>query len=78
MQIVEQAYHRNGVSGAPFHIFRFTEDGRNMVAIVFPDYPMATAVFDADKIGAGDIAFGSNSWRGDTYNTRLRNAIDPD
>lgn len=77
MEIVEQAYHRNGVAGAPFTVFRFTEDGRNMIAVVFQKH-YHVAVFDADKIGAGDIAFGSNSWRGDTYETRLRNAIPVD
>jgi hypothetical protein len=33
------------------------------------------AVLDVDKLKGFDIAFGSNSWRGDTYKPILRNHI---
>jgi hypothetical protein len=75
------AYHRNGVGGAPFHVAIFDEDdgarpddqGR-MVGIVF-ETPNHCAVLDISKLANGDIAFGSNSWRGDAYEPQLRKAI---
>jgi hypothetical protein len=32
-------------------------------------------VLAVDKLAAGDIAFGSNSWRGDRYESELRKQI---
>jgi hypothetical protein len=74
-------HHRNGVGGAPFHVAIFDEDkgahaddqGRK-VGIVF-DQPDHCAVLDIAKLAAGDIDFGSNSWRGDEYEPHLRRAI---
>lgn len=67
--------HRNGISGAPFHAvtFRHHEQGP-MVAVVF-EQPHHVAVLQLDKLAAGDIAFGSNSWRGDQFEPFLRSAI---
>jgi hypothetical protein len=75
-------YHRNGVGGAPFYVALFDEgedaypddDGRK-VAVVFAE-PWHTAVLDVAKLAAGEIRFGSNSWRGDEYEPHLRRAID--
>ncbi len=68
--------HRNGISGAPFHAvtFRDREHGP-MVAVIF-EQPHHVAVLQLDKLTAGDIAFGSNSWRGDQFEPFLRSAID--
>jgi hypothetical protein len=74
-------YHRNGVDGAPFHVAIFDEDkgahpedqGRK-VGIVFGEQAHC-AVLDVKKLAAGDIDFGSNSWRGDEYEPHLRRAI---
>ena len=74
-------YHRNGIGGAPFHVDLFDEDknadpadqGRK-VAIVF-EGPWHTAVLDIARLAAGDVEFGSNSWRGDEYEPHLRKAI---
>jgi len=76
------ASHRNGIGGAPFHVVIFDEDqaahpderGRK-VGIVF-ESSSYTAVLDIGKLTEGDIAFGSNSWRGDQYEPHLRKAID--
>jgi hypothetical protein len=75
------AFHRNGVGGAPFHAVLFDEDKRahaddqnRKVAIVF-DEPDYCAVLHVGMLAAGDIAFGSNSWRGDEYEPLLRKAI---
>ena len=67
--------HRNGISGAPFHvmIFRDPEAGR-MLGIVF-DERRHVAVFNLDKLALGNITFGENSWRGDQYEPYLREAI---
>jgi hypothetical protein len=50
---------------------------RRMVAIRFYQNEQyggdgCTAVFKLDQLAAGDIAFGSNSWRGDSYEDALR------
>jgi hypothetical protein len=68
-------YHRNGISGAPFHVllFRDPDEGR-MLGIVF-EQQSHVAVFDLNKLTAGNIAFGSNSWRGDRYEPSLRMAV---
>lgn len=75
LSITEIQRHRNGISGAPFHAvtFRDPENGP-MFAVVF-DQPHHVAVFQLDKLSAGDIVFGSNSWRGDQFEPFLRNAI---
>lgn len=75
LQIENIERHRNGISGAPFHalIFHDLDEGR-MVGFVF-DQQSHVAVFNLDKLAAGDIAFGSNSWRGDRYEPHLRRAI---
>lgn len=67
--------HRNGVSGAPFHVLLFRDpvEGR-MLGIVF-EQKYHVAVFNLDKLALGNIAFGVNSWRGDHYEPHLRNAI---
>ena len=81
LKIVDIAHHRNGICGAPFHVAIFDEDkgahaddpGRK-VGIVF-ERPGHCAVLDIAKLATGDIAFGSNSWRGDEYEPHLRRAI---
>lgn len=67
--------HRNGVGGAPFNVllFQAPDEGR-MVGIVF-DQEYHVAVFNLDKLAQGDIAFGSNSWRGNHYEPHLRHAV---
>ncbi len=73
--------HRNGIGGAPFHVAIFDEgkgadpeDRGRKVAVVFEER-YHCAVLDVAKLAAGDIAFGSNSWRGDEYEPHLRKAI---
>jgi hypothetical protein len=77
-RIINIARHRNGVGGAPFDVVLFTdtgEDGSRKVAILF-EMASFCAVLDVDKLAKGDIAFGSNSWRGDHYEPPLRKAIE--
>lgn len=72
-------YHRNGVSGTGFHVIKFKEqNGRqsdNMIAVVFPESG-SCAVFNLDGLALGNIAFGSNSFRGDVYEPELRKQIE--
>ena len=76
LRIEQIQHHRNGISGAPFHvlIFHDPEVGR-MLGIVF-DENSHVAVFNLDKLFLGEITFGINSWRGDHYEPHLRRAIE--
>ena len=75
LTIEQTARHRNGVSGAPFHVALFRdEDERLMLGVAF-DEPTYVAVLDLQELAAGNIAFGSNSWRGDRYEPALRQAV---
>jgi hypothetical protein len=77
LKIITIDRHRNGICGAPFDIVLFEDTGQGgsrKVAILFePEYHCA--VLDMAKLAAGDIAFGSNSWRGDQYEPTLRKAV---
>ena len=75
--LLKIARHRNGIGGAPFNAIVFADTGEGAsvkVAIVF-DAPGHTAVLDINKLVECDVAFGSNSWRGDAYEPHLRRAI---
>ena len=77
LNIIAIAYHRNGICGAPFGAVLFEDsgsEGSRKVGIVF-DERHHCAVLDIAKLAAGDITFGSNSWRGDQYEPHLRKAI---
>ena len=76
VDILQYAHHRNGICGAPFDVLLFSfPEGSNMLAIVF-DEPYHVAILDVDKLSKGDIAFASNSWRGDVFEPHLRRGID--
>jgi hypothetical protein len=77
LRIINFDTHRNGIGGAPFAVVLFEdqgEEGSRKIAILF-DAPYHCAVLDVDKLAKGDIAFGSNSWRGDRFEPSLRKAI---
>jgi len=74
MTIIDIAYHRNGIGGAPFRVILFEDDSGRKVGIVFEE-AYHCAVFDVAKLASGDIAFASNSWRGDQFEPVLRRAI---
>jgi hypothetical protein len=84
IRVIDIASHRNGICGAPFHVALFEEPTADeerlgvpvstKVAVVF-DAAHHCAVLDIDKLDRFDIAFGSNSWRGDNYEAILRNHI---
>jgi len=75
LKIIDITFHRNGVCGAPFSVILFEDEGADRkVAIIF-ERTGHCAVLAVDKLAAGDIAFGSNSWRGDHYESDLRKEI---
>lgn len=75
LKIIDIAFHRNGICGAPFSVFLFEDEGDGRkVGIVF-EQKGHCAVLAVDQLHAGDIAFGSNSWRGDQYESELREQI---
>jgi hypothetical protein len=59
-------HHRNGVTGEPFNVYIFNdpENGR-MVGIDFGGARFA--VLNIEQLAKGDIAFMSNSWKGECY-----------
>jgi len=78
LTIIDTAHHRNGICGAPFAVVLFEDsgpEGSRKIGILF-DEPYHCAVLDVAKLTAGDIAFLSNSWRGDHYEPHLRKAIE--
>jgi hypothetical protein len=74
IHVKEIAYHRNGVCGEPFYVVLFRDGRDKRLAVVYAD-PGHVSVFDPDLLGAGVIAFGENSFRGDHYESDLRAAI---
>ncbi len=68
------AYHRNGIGGAPFYVVLFHDGESRKVGLVF-DAPYHCAVLGVDLLAQGDIAFASNSWRGDVFEPKLRRII---
>ncbi len=72
--IIAIASHRNGVCRAPFDVVLFREGGSRKLGILF-EAEAHCAVLDVALLAAGDIAFGSNSWRGDDYEPGLRKAV---
>jgi hypothetical protein len=79
IKILSADYHRNGVGGNGFWavIFDATALGvtRRMVASIFPHDRMNCAVFQIDKLAAGNVKFIENSWRGDVFSDHLADAL---
>ena len=75
MTITQIKFHRNGTSGEPFHAVRFTNPSEGeMLGIVF-EAKGHVAVFNLERLAAGDIGFNGNSWLGDLYEPHLRKTL---
>ena len=72
------AYHRNGISGEGFYVGLVVRDDNRFLVTWFPEYDdddmqvesriqSRIAVVDVNLAAAGDIAFGSNSWRAEHF-----------
>jgi hypothetical protein len=77
LKILDIAHHRNGVAGTPFDVvlFKVLREPGTKVGILFDD-PGYCAILDVTMLAAGDIAFTSNSWRGDEFEPSLRRAVE--
>ena len=83
-KVISVAHHRNGVGGMPFYVVLFEcgEMNQTMVAVSFEDdegegyQNPRVAILGVDLLAKNDIAFGSNSWRGDRYASFVRGAIE--
>jgi hypothetical protein len=77
IRIIDIAYHRNGMCGAPFHVVLFhdTDDENTRKLGILFEEPYHCAVLDDAKLARGEIAFGVNSYRGDRFETVLRPAL---
>ena len=85
LRLIDIAAHRNGICGAPFDVVLFTDPCESEEGLTHPAMSTKVAVlFDAahhcavlhvDKLRKFDIGFGTNSWRGDTYEPILRKHI---
>lgn len=70
-KLLSASHHRNGITGTPFDVALIKdEDGSTKVCIDFGGSDFA--VLQVDRLAKGDIAFGSNSWRGDHYSDEVR------
>ena len=77
LQIIDLAYHRNGVVGRPFKV-ALVDDANlgDVKLVVMFEEEGYTAVLSVDKLHEDeDISFGTNSWRGDEYETALRSEM---
>jgi hypothetical protein len=73
IKIVSVAFHRNGIFGNGFYTILFDEkDEGRMVASLFSGSSGYCAVYNVNKLVKGDIKAGSNSYRGDVYESVLR------
>lgn len=75
IDVVEVAFHRNGSgTGEGFHVVLFVWDGRNLVASVFARKG-CVAILDRDLLEEGRIEFGVNSWRAESFEPSLSEAV---
>jgi len=77
LQILDLDFHRNGIAGKPFKVALVDDAnvGDVKLVIMFEDEGY-TAVLSVDKLHEDeDISFGTNSWRGDEYETALRSEM---
>lgn len=74
-EIVEIAFHRNGVGGTPFFAVRF-KDGENCLYLAILTHTYGECyVICTDLLESEGVGFGRNSWRGDAFEDELRPAI---
>ena len=74
LQILDLAYHRNGVGGLPFQVALVDDPNCGDVKLVIMfEKEGYTAVLSVDKLHEDeDISSETNSWRGDQYEQALR------
>ena len=75
-KVQKVAHHRNGSNGNGFYVVTFKDSIEgNMVGVVFEgDDQWNVAILNVEKLAAGVIEFGENSWRAEDYAPFLRQA----
>jgi len=76
LSILTADLHRNGVSGLPFYaaLVDDANEGDVKLVVMFEDEGY-TAVLSLNKLIEEDVQFGSNSYRGDVYESALRQEL---
>lgn len=78
IRVLKQARHRNGIAGEPFTVAIIKDvDGSKKLVVMF-EQEAHTAVFDLALLAEEVIEFGENSWRGDEYESKLRETLHAD
>lgn len=73
LQILDLAYHRNGVGGMPFQVALVDDANSGDVKLVIMfEQEGYTAVLSVDKLHEDEDISVSNAWRGDQYEEALR------
>lgn len=72
IKVEKVAFHRNGVSGEPFHAVTFQHDREAYVAVVFAE-PKHVAVLNRLAVGDGEVG---DQFRGDYFEALLRREIE--
>ena len=73
LQILDLAYHRNGVGGMPFQVALVDDaNSGDVKLVVMFEQEGYTAVLSVDKLHEDEDISVSNSWRGDQYEAALR------
>ena len=65
IQVMQKQHHRNGVSGAPFDVYLFTQNGKEFIGVDFGEERFA--VLGISDLTKGDIGGHGNTHRGDQY-----------
>lgn len=77
LKVVAKSHHRNGVCGEPFNVYIFDDPEYGLMLGVDwgdTDDSVGFAAFVIERLAKGNIAFGSNSFRGDYYADTVRTA----
>jgi hypothetical protein len=73
LQILDLAYHRNGVGGMPFQVALVDDaNSGDVKLVVMFEQEGYTAVLSVDKLHEDEDISVSNAWRGDQYEAALR------
>lgn len=71
-KVIDVSYHRNGIGGIGFYAILFDNPKQGRMFAALFDEDGYCAVSKISMLADNDIAFGSNSWRGDCFEAELR------
>jgi len=82
IKLIDSAYHRNGIAGEGFDVALFEHDGEEFLGIILSRWAgeqlgsIPCFVLRMDLLKENNIRFFENSWRGDTFASALRDALE--